>query len=259
MPLVLATVEDRIGFITFNHVKKRNVLSTALVDAVIATLADFKRQQVRVVILRAGPGAQVWSAGHDINEHPELHRDPLEWDAPVRRLIRAIELHSAPVVAMIEGSVWGGGCETAFACDLVVAASNATFAFTPAKIGVPYNISGMVTFMNAANLRSIKEMAFTAQPIDAQRAERLGMVNHVVANAELEAFTVNLARQIAANAPLSISVMKEELRLLASANPLPPQEFERIQALRQAVFESNDHHEGILAFREKRKPAFNGD
>src|SRR4051794_32778608 len=78
---------------------------------------------------------------------------------------------------MVEGGVWGGATETVFACDLIVAAETATFAVTPAKLGVPYNVGGMLTFLNATGLRMAKEMTFTAQPIDAARAERHGMIN----------------------------------------------------------------------------------
>jgi methylmalonyl-CoA decarboxylase len=159
---------------------------------------------------------------------------------------------------MIEGTVWGGACETTFACDLIVAAPNTTFAVTPAKLGVPYNVSGMVTFLNAASLRIIKEMAFTAQPMTAERAETLGIINYVVPVDELESFTVQLARKITANAPLSIAVMKEQLRILAGARPMSPHGFERVQGLRRVVYSSDDYQEGILAFKEKRKPVYKG-
>jgi methylmalonyl-CoA decarboxylase len=145
-----------------------------------------------------------------------------------------------------------------FACDLIVATPDATFAVTPAKLGVPYNVSGMVTFLNAANFRIIKEMAFTAQPMPAERAERLGMINYVVPNDELEPFTVQLARKMTANAPLSIAVMKEQLRILAAARPMSPQGFERVQGLRRVVYSSADYQEGIRAFKEKRKPVYKG-
>ncbi len=88
---------------------------------------------MRAVVLRAKPGVKIWSAGHDVDELPEGHRDPLGWSDPLRRLIRAIEKHPAPVIAMIEGGVWGGACEAAMACDIVIAAPNATFALTPAN------------------------------------------------------------------------------------------------------------------------------
>jgi len=162
-------------------------------------------------------------------------------------------------IAMIEGGVWGGACEVALACDIVVAAPSATFAITPARIGVPYNATGLLTFMNAIPLHVLKEMAFTADGIDAERAADLGMVNHVVPAEEIEGFTDGIARRIAANSPLSISVMKEQMRLLAAAYSITPGMFERLQGLRRVVYDSRDYQEGIEAFLEKRRPSFTGE
>jgi methylmalonyl-CoA decarboxylase len=251
-------MEETIGTIVLNHAEKRNALSQALIGDVLAALHTFRQQKLRVVILRAPEGATVWSAGHDVSELPQCHRDPLGWDDPLRQLIREIEQHPAPVIAMIEGTVWGGACEAAFACDLVLAADNATFAITPAKLGVPYNLSGLLTFMNAVSLHIVKEMAFTALPMRAARAERLGIVNEVIPLGELKPRTYEIATQIARNSPLSIAVMKEELNLLANAHDLSPVTFERIQALRRAVYSSRDYQEGIRAFLEKRRPTFTG-
>ena len=259
MPLITASLDAPIGTITLNHAHKRNALSESLIHEVIAALADFKERKARVVVLRAQPGAKVWSAGHDVGELPIGGRDPLGWDDPLRNLIREIEIFPAPVIAMIEGGVWGGACETVFACDLTIAAPDATFAVTPAKLGVPYNVSGMLTFLNATSMRIVKEMAFTAMPIGAERAERLGMINYVIAASELEAFTYEFAGRIAQNAPLSIAVMKEQLRILAGAHPMSPQGFERVQGLRRIVYDSRDYKEGIRAFKEKRRPAFTGE
>ena len=250
--------EGAVGTIILNHPEKRNALSSPLIESVVKTLDEFAREGVRAVVLRAQPGMKVWSSGHDVAELPEGGRDPLGWDDPLRYLVRAIEELPAPVIAMIEGGVWGGACEVAFACDLIIAAPSATFAVTPARLGIPYNVSGMLTFLNACSLRIVKEMAFTAKPISAERAESLGIINHIVAVEELETFTYELARDIAENAPLSISVMKEQLRMLAGAHPMSPRRFERVQGLRRIVYDSDDYAEGIRAFKEKRRPRFSG-
>lgn len=258
-PLVLTRVEGEIGTITLNHPEKRNSLSQPLVQGIIDALEGFAVDKLRAVILRAPPGSRVWSAGHDVGELPEGRRDPLGWDDPLRHLVRRIELFPAPVIAMIEGTVWGGATETVFACDLIVATPEASFAVTPAKLGVPYNVSGMLTFLNAGSIRAVKELAFTARPMSAARAEQLGIINYVVPADEIETFTRELARGITALAPLSIAVMKEQLRILSGASPISPQGFERIQGLRRVVYDSHDYREGIRAFKEKRAPEFRGE
>lgn len=258
MSLVHVALERSVGMLTMDHPKKRNALSKVLVDDIIAGLEELRRSRARVAVLRAPPGAVVWSAGHDVDELP-LRRDPLGWDDPLRYLIREIELFPTPVIAMIEGSVWGGASEVAFACDLVIATPHTTFAVTPARLGVPYNVSGMLTFLNAANIRIMKELAFTAKPMTAQRAERLGIINHVVSRDDIERFTREVAQDIVENAPLSISVMKEQLRILAGARPMSAESYEHVQGLRRVVYDSYDYEEGIRAFKEKRRPDFRGE
>ncbi len=257
--LVACKLEDHVGTLMLQHDARRNALSAALVRELVDALAGLREARARVVILRARPGAKVFSAGHDVAELPLDGRDPLGWDDPLRHLVREIENFPAPVIAMVEGGVWGGACETVLACDLVVAAPGASFAATPARLGVPYNVSGMLTFLNAAGGRIVREMVFTAKPVSAERAERVGLINHLVPADELEAFTMDLARGIAANAPLSVAVMKEQLRILAGAHPMTPQGFERVQGLRRLVYDSRDYREGVQAFLEKRPPEFRGD
>jgi methylmalonyl-CoA decarboxylase len=229
MPHILTELSGPIGTITLDNERRRNVLSQPVVEEIIAALRAFSDAKVRVAILRARPGAKVFSAGHDVGELPESRRDPLGWDDPLRQLVREIENFPGPVVAMVEGSVWGGATETVFCCDVIIATETATFAVTPAKLGVPYNVGGMLTFLNATGLRIAKEMIFTARPMDAIRAERLGIINYVVPAPDLDAFTLRIAREIAENAPLSIAVMKEQLRILAGAHTMSPQGFERVR------------------------------
>jgi methylmalonyl-CoA decarboxylase len=257
--LTISTYEADIGTIVLNNASKRNALDDALVDEVVTAFENFRKCKARVVVLRAPAGTKVWSAGRDVDELPEGRRDPLGWSDPLRVLVRAVQEFPAPVIALIEGSVWGGAFEVALACDILVATPETTFAITPAKLGLPYNLGGVLTLLNAVPLPVAKEMLFTAEPIPASQALNLGIINHIKAADQIEDFVDQMARRIAANAPLAISVMKEELRLLAGAHSITPELFERIQGLRRIVYDSRDYQEGIEAFRGKRKPDFRGE
>lgn len=259
MSLITAELRDDVGTITMNHHKKLNALSEALIDEIINAITEFRESKARAVVLRANDGAKVWSAGHDVKELPMSRRDPLGWDDPLRMLIREIETAPMPMIAMIEGGVWGGACEVTFACDMVVAERNATFAVTPAKLGVPYNTTGVLNFMHSANRLIVREMAFTAQPIHAERAASLGIINYVVDKEDLQAKVDELVGYIKRNAPLSIAVIKEQIRLLESAHSITPRMFERIQGMRREVYDSEDYKEGLTAFLDKRKPTFRGN
>ena len=107
MSYIIAKVAEEIGTITLDDERCRNALSKPLVEQAIAALHSFREAKVRVAIIRAREGAKVFSAGHDVSELPESRRDPLGWDDPLRQLVREIENFPAPVIAMVEGSVWG--------------------------------------------------------------------------------------------------------------------------------------------------------
>ncbi len=169
--LVDAKIANRIAVIALNNPRKQNALSRQLIDELCAALEDMRKREARVIILRAPAGAKVFSSGHDVRELPTTGRDPLTYNDPLRRLVRLIEMFPAPVIAMVEGSVWGGACELVMSCDLIAAGDDSTFAITPARWGVPYNISGVQNFLNTGGMPLCKEMLFTAQPVTAKRLE----------------------------------------------------------------------------------------
>ncbi len=259
MPFIQTRLENHIGTITMNHPEHRNALSEVLIAEMIEAFEAMKEQKARVIVLRAHAGAKVWSSGHDVKELPTPGRDPLGYEDSLVRVLRTVQYLTMPVIAMIGGSVWGGACDLAFTCDILIGSPDAEFTMTPAKLGVPYNPSGLLRFMNVLGLNSAKEMFFTAQPVQAERAHLQGILNHLVPAASLETFTYELARNITCNSPLSIAAMKESFRLLANASPLTPNMFERIQGLRRKVYDSGDYREGIQSFLEKRPPVFNGE
>lgn len=258
MDLIQKTIEGRVGTITLDNRKSHNALSSDLIGEVLQAMDELHGEGARVIVLRAPPGAKVWSAGHDVRELPTTGRDPLTYDDPLRQLVRKIQEVPVPVIAMVEGSVWGGACEAVLCCDIIVAAAGSSFAMTPAKLGVPYDVAGVLNFMQRIDLPIAKELLFTAQPISAERALDVGFVNHVVPLAELETATAEIAANITRNSPLVIALLKEQLRVLSSATPLTPEGFERIQALRRQIYDSVDYQEGIRSFFEKRPPVFHG-
>jgi methylmalonyl-CoA decarboxylase len=258
MPLIRTAFADGIATLTLDHYAKRNALSAALIAEVLEAFELFRVQRVRAVVLRAAGMEKVWSAGHDIGELPKAGIDPLPYDGPLEKLLRAVKRFPAPVIAMIHGSVWGGACELVMACDIVMADESASFAITPAKFGMPYNAVGLLNFTARLPLNIVKEMFFTAEPIAAARAERIGIVNWVVPEAELEERSYAMAATMASRSPAAIAAYKEAIRILSEAVAVNPDTYEYLHGLRREVYSGEDYKEGIAAFREKRKPDFGG-
>ena len=259
MSLIHATQEGAVGTIMLQHPETHNSLSCSMLEELRQAINSFSEQDIRVLVLRACPGAKVWSSGFNIHELPLSGRDPLSYNDPLECLLREVQRFPAPVIAMIEGSVWGGACDLSFVCDIAIGCPSSSFAITPAKLGVPYNVSGVMHFINIVGPRIAREMFYTAEPITADRALQVGILNHLVPVEDLERFTYSMAHRIAENAPLANRVMKEQLRLLSDNYPIRPETFEYIQGLRRTVYDSQDYREGKQAFLEKRKPVFKGE
>ena len=257
MPLTQVADDGAIRVVTMTHPERRNALSHAMADELSSALEG---AECRALILRAEPGSLTWSAGHDIDDLPTDGQDPLAWTSPVEHLVRAVRAAPFPVIAAVEGGAWGAACNLAFACDLIVATRAATFAITPARLGVPYHSDGVSQFLGAVPLNVAKEMFFTAQQIPADSPHLSGTVNILVEDSEaLEAEARALAARIASLAPLSIRAIKAEINALTDARLLDSGTFERLTALRRAAWTSRDYAEGLAAFRERRTPEFLGE
>ena len=256
--IVQTAMQGRVGIITLADQHKRNAIGARMANGIMAALASLQAQDVRAIVIRAAEGMSVWSAGHDIGELPQGRRDPLGYDDPLEGLLRAIRTFPAPIVAMVHGTVWGGALDLVLSCDLVTGDETASFAITPANLGLPYNTTGLLHFVGRLPLNLIKEMFFTAAPLDAQKAKEWMVVNHLVASDELEAVTLELAGIMATKSPMAMAVIKEQLRVLTDYQPIAAQVYERLQGLRRQAYDSSDYLEGLRAFAEKRQPIFRG-
>ena len=257
--LVTAETTDDVVELTMRHTDRLNAINHDLAAEIVGALDQAHRDGIRVIILRAEPGVSTWSAGHDIKELPRDGQDPLTWSNSLEKLLRSVRGAPMPIIAAVEGGVWGGACDLVMSCDLVVATTNSTFAITPAKLGVPYNTAGVAHFLAALPVHVVKEMFFTADPIDAQRAFELGVVNRLAQDpADMLEKTHELAHRITQRAPLAVRALKAEIKALTDASPLTSDKFEHLTSLRHSAWHSEDYVEGLLSFDERRSPKFKG-
>ena len=255
-------VEDLPGSVvelTMANSAKRNSLGAEMLDQLCAALAAAEQSGCRALVLRAEPGVSTWSAGYDIEALPIDGSDPLTWTNPLETLLHQVRSAPFPIIAAVEGGVWGGACELVLTCDLVVATRASTFAITPARLGVPYNTAGVNHFLSALPVNVAREMFFTADPVGAEVLAAFGVVNRLVDDEQaLGDVAVGLAQRIATRAPLAIRAIKGEITALTDARSLTSDDFERLTELRRAAWTSADYQEGVRAFREKRGAMFSG-
>ena len=216
-------------------------------------------RNVRVVIL-TGAG-RAFCAGGDIAFMAELmqRRDAEEFSRILgagRRVILAIRQMTKPVIAAINGPASGAGCNLALACDLRIASNTATFSQSFAKVGLHPDWGGTYFLPRLVTPNKACELFFLGESIDASEALRLGIVNQVVAPEELEATTLELAQRLRMAPPIALAAAKHAVYLSQTAELEEMLRYETEAQLR--CFDSDDGHEGVQAFLEKREPRFTG-
>lgn len=260
MSLIQRTDVEDIAFLEMQNPTKLNCLSEELCNDLMSEILLAYADKMKAIVIKAQCRSNVWSAGHDIRELPLDKQDPLSYKVPMEQLLRAIQDVAIPVIAYIDGTVWGGACDLCLSCDMIVASDNATFAITPAKIGIPYNASGIMHFINQLGINKAREMFFTAAPLTAAEALNVGLVNHVATQDKLmDVLNERILNPIRRNSIVAISAMKRQFRILSqSMSNLSPEQFEQIESWRTAVYNGDDYQEGIKSFLEKRPAKYSG-
>jgi 2-(1,2-epoxy-1,2-dihydrophenyl)acetyl-CoA isomerase len=240
---ILTTCAGGVATITLNRPDARNALDMTMRQDLEAALVDLDKDAgVRVVVVR-GAGEH-FCAGGDVKlmrDHPMTAAEGQSRVEAINRAILALARFRAPTIAMVDGAAAGAGCNLALACDLVMASDRARFGEVFARIGLIPDAGGTYFLPRRVGLARAKELVFTADIIDAREAERIGLVNRVVAAADLETEAYALARRIAEGPP----------RVLAAAKAL-------LDRAAGAMIAAADHREGLRAFFEKRPPQVTG-
>ncbi len=249
----------RTCVLTINNEQKRNVLSKEILLNIHGVLDELKTDpEIRCIII-TGAGEKAFSSGYDINSIGEndMLRD-YEQGHPLVLALRSVERYPYPVIAMINVHAFGAGLELAVTCDIRVCSENAKLGMPPSRLGVAYNYTGIRKFLNLIGTGNTKEMFLTGNPVDSRRAERIGLVNHTVKKEELEKFTLDLANTLSDNAPLSMESVKTVINTWQDNQELSDSGSEAVRSIIEKVQNSDDYKEGQRAFREKRKPLFEG-
>ena len=258
MKFIKTTQQDKLGTIWFDNDRKSNSLNLEMIDEMVTAFDKFEANNTRVVILRSNPGVGVWCAGLRIDQLPSPENDPVPYEYKLEKILKRIEHFPGVVIALIDGSVWGGGCELVLACDILIGSPRASFAITPAKISAPYNPNQVNRVLQRVGSNIAMELFFTADVMDAQRADKLGILNHLIPIENLEAFTQTMAGKIIRNAPLAVSLIKAQVHQLATRTVEQITQDETNREFVKKVYLSHDFKEGKQAFLEKRKPVFKG-
>jgi enoyl-CoA hydratase/carnithine racemase len=256
--LLLDRPADGVLRLTISNPAKRNALDHPILDAIAAALRDLG--DARTVLLTGADG--MFSSGYDIGD---IRDDVFAEEAerlvahPFAAAIEGLQACEIPTVAALPGHTIGGGLELALACDLRVAADGILLGMPPAKLGLVYSHTGLRRFLEAIGAPRTRELFLTARNVDARTALSWGLVNAVVGVADLEDAALDLAEDIAANAPLSVRGNKRAIReLLAAGGALDPEVERELVELREASFHSDDLREGVRAFGEKRPARWKG-
>lgn len=260
--VLLKQVKGHICTLTLNRPEKRNSLSVEMLVKLTNTLNDLSQNDdIRTIVIR-GAEEKAFCAGYDIGalnfDESSESSEMTERSNPFETAMETIVNYPYPVIAMLNGYAFGGGCDLAASCDIRIAADDIRMGMVPAKLGVVYSLAGLKRFIRVIGPAKAKELFFTARTYNADYLKQIGFLNYLVPKSELESFTDKMAEEISSNAPLSLKGIKRNINIINQSSNISESEADEASQLVKTAFLSDDFKEGQLSFFEKRKPVFQG-
>jgi enoyl-CoA hydratase/carnithine racemase len=251
-------LDPPLAILTFNRPDARNAMTWAMYDALVEACDRVDRDEsVRVLVLR-GAGGKAFAAGTDISQFQQFKtpQDGVDYEQHISEVLDRLERVSKPTLAQIEGVAVGAGCAIAVACDLRVATPESTFGIPIARtLGNCVTGAAFSRLVDLVGPGHAKDILFTGRLVGAADALAAGLVNRIVPADGIESAVRDLARQIAANAPLTVHATKELTRRLLAKRRLSSPE---ARDLIEMCYGSADFREGVAAFLAKRPPKWTG-
>ncbi len=256
---ILVEQDGAIATVVFNRPKMRNAISLAMwseIATVTETLA--KDDAVRAIVYR-GAGHEAFASGADISEFQEHRKDTrtaLAYGKQTDAAYTAIRVCPKPTVAMVFGFCMGGAMAIAMGCDLRFAAGGSKFGIPAARLSIIYGLDAVHQLVDLVGPAYAKDILYSARALDAEEALRIGLIQRLLPASELEAYTYDYLRTVAANAPLSVRGTKAQVQALFEG--ITEAHRDKLRELSLETFGSEDYREGTRAFLEKRPPKFQG-
>lgn len=246
-----------VATVVLNRPEALNAISRRLAEELDQACAELQaRPEVRVVIV-SGAGERAFSAGADLRERRGLSAlERTEHTLLIEAAVERVAALPMPTIAAIRGYALAGGAELALACDIRIAAEDASLGFPEVKIGIFPGAGGVLRLPRLVGDGSARDLLFTGRTVDAAESQRIGLVDRVIPGPEVAAAALALAETIAVNAPLAVRAIKQALSRNLGQSHDSARDLTR--ELRMALDETEDYEEGLRAFAERRTPVFRG-
>lgn len=253
----VSIVEDHIAIVALNRPEAANSLSKELLDELNIIMNKINQNNSIYCTILTGKGKKIFCAGADLRERKGMSNSQVIHTVNyIGKTVTAIEKMQMPVIAAINGAAYGGGLELALACDLRIAANQARLGLTETSLAIIPGAGGTQRLPRLIGIGQAKRLIFTANPVSAVEALQIGLVEQIVETKDLLTEAVELAKRIAANGPIALQQAKTAIDQGIQTDVTTGLAIEHL--CYKETIPTNDRLEGLKAFKEKRKPKYEG-